>query len=175
MSSALTVRTNLWRNSSPAYNRRNADHADAHVGEDSVEGRGELTGPISDKEPELRDSITKIHQQIADLLRSPPAIRVCGRAQQVHRPAADLQYKKDVDPLERHRTVHMEEVARQHRRRLRAQELPPRRVGASDRGWRYPQPLENAADRGRPNAVAEFEQLTLDSLVSPPLILPGMR
>jgi hypothetical protein len=54
-----------------------------------------------------------------------------------------------------------------------AQELPPRRVGAPDRGRRYPQPLENAADRRRPHAVAEFEQLTLDSLVSPALILPG--
>src|SRR5262249_28871298 len=94
--------------------RRNPNYADADISEDRVERRGELTGPISDEEPELTDAIIKIHHQIADLLRRPPAIRVRGRAQQVHRPAADLQHEKHVDPLERHRAVHMEKVTRQH-------------------------------------------------------------
>jgi hypothetical protein len=67
----------------------------------------------------------------------------------------------------------VEEVAGQHRGCLRAQELPPGRVGAPDRRWRDPQPLENAADRRGSHAVAEFEQLALDSLVSPALIFPG--
>ena len=77
----------------PRTTRRNPDYADANVSEDSIEGRCELTCPISDEEPELSDAITKIHHQIADLLRSPPAIRVRGRAQQVHRPVADLQHE----------------------------------------------------------------------------------
>jgi hypothetical protein len=86
-------------------------------------------------------------------------------AQQVHGPATDLQHEKHVDPLERHCAVHMEKVARQHRRRLRAQELPPGRIVAPDRRRRYPQPLENAANRGRSHAVADLEQLALNSLV----------
>ena len=77
----------------PRTTRRNPDYADADVREDSIEGRGELTGPISDEEPEPRDAIAKIHHKIADLLGSPLTVRVRGRAQQVHRPAADLQRK----------------------------------------------------------------------------------
>jgi hypothetical protein len=67
----------------------------------------------------------------------------------------------------------MEEVAGQHRRCLRAQELSPGRVGVPDRRRWYPEPLENAADRRRPHAVAELEQFALNSLVSPAGILPG--
>jgi hypothetical protein len=68
----------------PRTTRRNPDDADAHVSEDSIERRCKLTGPISEEEPELTDAIAKIHHQIADLLRSPPAVRIRGRAQQVH-------------------------------------------------------------------------------------------
>jgi hypothetical protein len=67
----------------------------------------------------------------------------------------------------------MEEVTRQHRRRLRAQELPPSRVGVSTWRRRDPQPPQNAADRRRPYPVTKVEQLALDSLVSPAVILPG--
>jgi hypothetical protein len=77
----------------PRTARRNSDYADADVSQDSIEGRGELTGPISDEDPELRDAIAKSHHQIADLLGGPPAVRVRGRAQQVHGPVADLQRK----------------------------------------------------------------------------------
>jgi hypothetical protein len=69
--------------------------------------------------------------------------------------------------------VHVEEVTRQHRRRLGAEKLPPGRVGIPDRRWRDPQPLQNAADGGHSHAVAEFKQLALNSLVSPALVLPG--
>jgi hypothetical protein len=112
---------------------RNLDDADADISQDSIDGRGELTGPISDEEPELGDAIAKIHHQSAGLLRRPPTIRVAGRAQQVHRPTADLQHEQHTDPLERHHAVHREKVARQHRRCLRAQKLPRGRVGAPDR------------------------------------------
>jgi hypothetical protein len=61
--------------------RRNLDHVESPVGEDSIEGRSELTSPISEEKPELSDAITKIHHQSAGLLRSPPAVWVCGRAQ----------------------------------------------------------------------------------------------
>jgi hypothetical protein len=100
--------------------RRNSHHVNAGIGENSVERRGELTGSVSDEEPELGEAIAKVHDQVTDLLGSPPAIGIRSRAQQVHRPVADLQHEKHVDPLERHRTVHLEEVTRQHGRCLGA-------------------------------------------------------
>jgi hypothetical protein len=45
----------------PRTTRRNPDHADAHIGQDSIERCGELVGPISDQETELSDAIVKIH------------------------------------------------------------------------------------------------------------------
>jgi hypothetical protein len=53
----------------PRTTRRSPDDADADVSKEGVEGRGELTGPISDEEPELRDAISKVYHQVADLLR----------------------------------------------------------------------------------------------------------
>ena len=78
---------------------------------------------------------------------------------------AFLQHEEDGDPLERHRAVDGEEVTGHHRRRRGAQELPPGRVGVSDRCRRYPPPPQNAADRGRSPAMTTLEQLALDSLV----------
>ena len=58
----------------PRTTRRNPDYPDADISKDSVEGRGELTSPISHEKPELGDAITKIHHQSAHLLRRPPAV-----------------------------------------------------------------------------------------------------
>ena len=65
----------------------------------------------------------------------------------------------------------MEEIARQHRRGLGAQELPPRGPGALRRG-RYPQPLQHPPHRGGPDPDAQAEQLALDPLVAPARVLP---
>jgi hypothetical protein len=46
-------------------------------------------------------------------------------------------------------------------------------VGVPGRCRWYPQPLQNAADRRRPHAVAELAQFALNSLVSPAEVLPG--
>jgi hypothetical protein len=111
--------------------------------------------------------------KLADLLGRPSAIGVRSHPQQVHRPGGHFQYEEHVDSLERDRAVHMEEIAGQHGRGLGAQELPPGRVGVPDRRWRDARPLQDAADRGGSDTVTEFEQLALDSLVSPADILPG--
>jgi len=116
----------------PRATRRNSGHADAHIGQDSVERRGELTSSVSNEEPELSGAITKIHDQVSDLLCGPPAIGIRGRAQQVHEPIANFQHEEHGDPLECHRALDGEELAGQHRGCLRAQELPPGRVGAPD-------------------------------------------
>ena len=64
--------------------RRNLDHLDAHIGEDGIEGCGELASPVADQEPELGEAIAQIHREVADLLDGPSAVWVRGRAQQVH-------------------------------------------------------------------------------------------
>jgi hypothetical protein len=67
----------------------------------------------------------------------------------------------------------MEEVGGEHCRGVRAQELPPRGVSVPFRCRRDPQGLEDPADRGCADPVAELEQLALDSLVSPAVVLGG--
>jgi hypothetical protein len=57
----------------PWATRGNLDHLDAHIGEHSVERRCELSGSISEEEPELGEAIAKTHHQVADLLRGPSA------------------------------------------------------------------------------------------------------
>ena len=57
----------------PRTPRRNPDDPDADVSKDRIKGCGELTSPISNKEPELGEAIAKIHHQIADLLCRPLA------------------------------------------------------------------------------------------------------
>ena len=52
----------------PRAPRRNLDHLDAYLDENSVERGGELAGPVADEKPELGDAITEIHYQVADLL-----------------------------------------------------------------------------------------------------------
>jgi hypothetical protein len=145
---------------------RNPDHVDVHIGQDSIERRGELAGPVSDEEPELGGALAEIHHEVADLLGGPSAVGVGGRAQQVHGSVGHLQ-DEDTEILRRVTVgVGVEEVAGQHGRRRGVQELPPRRVGVADRSRRYPLGLQDAADGGRCDAVAKLEQLALDCLVS---------
>ena len=75
--------------------------------------------------------------------------------------------------LQGHRAVHVEEVGREHRRGLRAKEIPPRRVGAPLGRRRDLQGFEDPADGRCADPVADLEQLTLDPLVSPAVVLGG--
>jgi hypothetical protein len=103
---------------------------DSSVGQDRVKRLGELTGPITDQEPEVRSAITQIHQEVADLLDCPQAIGIGGYSEDVHVTATDLQDEQAIQALEGHRAVHVEEVGGEHRRCLSVQELQPGRVGA---------------------------------------------
>jgi hypothetical protein len=67
----------------------------------------------------------------------------------------------------------MEEIGGERGRGLRVQELPPCCVGLPFRRGRVLQCSEDPADRGGADPVAELEQLTLDPLVSPAVILSG--
>ena len=139
----------------------------------AFERRAELPGPVTDQEPEAGGAFTEIHQQIADLLRSPRPVRVGGNAEDMDIPGADLDHEQAVQALQGHRAVHVEEVGGEHRRGLRVQELPPHRVGVPLRRRRDLQRPEDPADRGCADPVAELEQLTLDPLVAPAVVLGG--
>jgi hypothetical protein len=68
----------------PRTTRTNPHHLDAHIGQDGIERCCELSGPISYQEPKLGEVIAEVHHQVVDLLGGPTAVRIRGRAQQVH-------------------------------------------------------------------------------------------
>jgi hypothetical protein len=72
---------------------RNPDRLDAHIGQDRIERCSKLAGSIADEELEFGDAVAEIHHQVADLLGSPSAVGVGGRAQQVHGSGGDLQHE----------------------------------------------------------------------------------
>ena len=117
-----------------------------------------------DQEPEVRGAVPQIHQQVADLLHGPRAIRVRGDPEDVHKTAADLYDEQAVQPLQGHRAAGVEEVRGEHRRCLGVQALPPRHAGAPLWCRGSLQRLEDPADRGRAGPVAELEQLAYASL-----------
>jgi hypothetical protein len=92
---------------------RNPNHLNAHIGQDRIKRRRELASSVSDQESELGDAIAQVHHEVADLLSGPSAAGMGGHAQQMYRSVGHLQDKEHIDPLERHRAVHMEEVASQ--------------------------------------------------------------
>ena len=152
---------------------RDLHDLDTSIGQYCIKRLGKLPGPVADQEPEARGAITQIHHEVADLLYSPRAIRVRGDSEDVHVTAADLDYEQAMQAAESHRAVHVEEIGGEHRRGLSVQELPPGRVGASLRCRRDLQRPQDAADGGRADPIAELEQLALDPLVSPAVVLGG--
>jgi hypothetical protein len=67
----------------------------------------------------------------------------------------------------------MEEVAGQHRRGLCAEELPPGRIGVPVRRGKYACSLQDPLDGAGTDLVSELEQLTLNPLVAPIVVLGG--
>ena len=158
---AVRLRTTRW----------DLDHLDTRTGEHRVERVRELSGAVADEEPEPRDVFAELHDQVAGLLCGPRPVGMPGHAQDVQEAVTDLEREQDVEPPQRHRAVDVEEVNREHAGALRAQELPPRRVGPPRRRRWYPVALQDPADRRGADAMAELEQLALDPLVSPVRVL----
>ena len=157
----------------PRASRRDLHGLDADVRQDCVERPSELPSPVTDQEPEIRSAITQIHQEVAGLLCGPRPVRARSDTEDVHVPRAHLDHEEAVQALQCHRAVHVEEVDREHRGCLGMQELPPGRVGAPLRRRRDLQGLENPSDGGRADPVADLQQLTLDPLVAPAVVLGG--
>src|SRR6266702_4295396 len=63
---------------------RDLDRFDTSAGQDRVERRAELPGPVTNQEPEVRGPVTEVHQEVPDLLRGPRPVRVGGHAEDVH-------------------------------------------------------------------------------------------
>ncbi len=103
----------------------------------------------------------------------PRAVRVRGDPEDVHVTAADFHDEQAVQAPERLRAVHVEEIGGEHRRCLGVHELPPGRVGVPLRRRGDLQGLEDPADSRCADPVAELEQLALDPLVPPAVVLGG--
>jgi hypothetical protein len=101
----------------------------------------------------------QVHEQVAGLLNGPRPVGVGGDAEDMYVPAADLHDEENVQALQGESAVHMEEVARQHGRRLRPEESAPGGAVTADRRGRYPQPVKDPADRGGADPVSEAAQL----------------
>src|SRR5581483_3612879 len=83
---------------------------DTGISEYCVEGRGELSGPVPDQEPEGCGAVAQVDQQVADLLGGPRAVRVRGDTQDVDVAGADLHDEQAVQPLQGQRAVDVEEI-----------------------------------------------------------------
>jgi hypothetical protein len=86
---------------------------------------------------------------------------------------ADFDDEQAVQALQRQRAADVAEIGGGHGRRLGVRELPPGCVGVPFRRGRNTQGLENSADRRRADPEAGLEQLALDPLVPPAVILAG--
>ena len=77
----------------------------------------------------------------------------------------DLEEEEHIDPAQQH-GVHGEQVAGQHRLRLRPAELPPRGPAASRRGVDT-RPAQDVPHRRGRDPVADADQLTVDAAMTP--------
>jgi len=109
------------------------DGPDPGVGEDRVERRGEVGAAVADHELDAVRLVAEVHDQVAGLLGGPCAGGILRDAEDADAPAGVLDHGQDVRPgaVEQ---VDGEEVARQDRLGLRAQELGPGWPGATWRG-----------------------------------------
>ena len=120
------------------------------------------------RKPAARSPRSISRLRICCTVHGPSGLR--GDPEDVHVAAAYLHDEQAVQALEGDRAVHAEEAGGEHRRGVRAQELPPCRAGAPPGRRRDLQRLEDPADRGCADAVTALEQFALDPLVSPAVV-----
>jgi hypothetical protein len=71
------------------------------IGEDGIEGVGELGVPVADQQTESLTVIVYVHEQVPGRLRHPGAGRMPG-AEQVDVAGGDLHCEEHIDPLQEH-------------------------------------------------------------------------
>src|SRR5436190_629854 len=157
----LGVGVRLWRAD------RCVDDADPLAAEHLVEGGGELAVAVVDEEPRPLEQVGEA--EVAGLLGDPAAGRVRGAAGKVDAAAAYLKKEQHVKAAESDR-LDGEEIARQHARRLLAQECPPAQLRTPRRGLKASS-REHSPNCARRNREAELQQLAGDPLIAPPGVL----
>jgi hypothetical protein len=157
----------------PRASGRDLHCLDTGGGEDRVERIGELPGAVTDQEVELCGAVPGVHQEVADLLGGPWAVWMGGDPEDMNVAGAGFDDEQAVQRLQRQRAAGVDEIGGEHGRRLGVQELPPGCAGVPFRRGRNTQCLENPADRGRADPEAGLEQLALDPLLPPTVILAG--
>jgi hypothetical protein len=75
----------------PRTPRRNLDHLKSRVGQDRVERRRELPGPITDQEPKPSDLLAEVHDEVTGLLGRPRPVGMPGHTQHVQIPVTSLE------------------------------------------------------------------------------------
>src|ERR1019366_776276 len=102
-----------------------AEHGpDPGVGEDRVEGGGEVRAAVADHEPDPIRVVAEVHDQVTGLLSGPRAGWMRGDAEDADAPGRVLNHGQDIGPGAV-KQIGCEEVARQDRLGLGAQELRP--------------------------------------------------
>ncbi len=99
----------------------------------SSQGTGELLIAVADEEAYECLRIVTVEGEVSRLLGHERAVRVRGRAGDVHPSGADLDEEQHVERLQED-GLHREEVAREDPRGLSAQELRPARAAPSGSG-----------------------------------------
>src|SRR5437588_485243 len=134
-----------------------------------VEGGAELRVAIVDQKARRLSSLGQRPRELARLLRHPGAARVLGAPRYVHSAAAELDEEEDIEPGGKD-GVDGEEVAREHARRLAADELAPGGSGSPARRSE-PRLAQQLADRRRRDAESERGELAADPLIAPAGVL----
>jgi hypothetical protein len=106
---------------------------DPGAGQDRVERGGEVRAAVADHELDPVCLLAEVHQQVACLLGGPPAGGMLGDSENADAPAGVLDHGQDVS-LGDSGQAGGEEVARQDRLGLGAQELLPGCPGPARRG-----------------------------------------
>jgi hypothetical protein len=111
-----------------------AEHGpDAGVGEDRVERGREIRATVADHEPDSMRLVAEVHQEVAGLLGCPRPGGMQGDSEDADAPGGVLDHGQDIS-LGAIEQVSHEEVARQDRLGLGAQELRPGRPGSARLG-----------------------------------------
>src|SRR3954469_6087999 len=142
---------------------RCSDDLDPLAAEDLVQGAAELRVAIVDQEAWRRGSVGERPPGLARRLRDPDVAWMLGAARCVDPAATKLDEEQDVEPC-REDGVDGEEVAREHARRLAADELAPGNAGSLASG---PEACfaQGLADRRRRDAEPQRPELARDPLL----------
>ena len=93
--------------------RRDLHHLDTGTGQDRVKGRGELPGPVPDKEPEAGGTVTQVHQRRhAGSPGSRAAVRAVTGIQTRRLREADRLMADDVEVAESQRDLSSTSICR---------------------------------------------------------------